>query len=89
MAADSEPSMDSIQEKTAPARRVFRVPAIFIRPWTAIVLLGMAFVAYSVYLHVFADATLPTDAQELRLPVANPALEPERPDLIGEPRIDE
>jgi hypothetical protein len=81
--------MDSIQEETASGWHFFRVPAVFIRPWTAIVLFGMAFVAYSVYRHVFADAALPTAVQELRMPVANPELEPERPDLIGEPRIDE
>lgn len=28
-------------------------------------------------------------AENLRLPVSQPQLEPDRPDLIGEPRIDE
>ena len=31
----------------------------------------------------------PETNSDLRAPVANPVLEPDRPDLIGEPRIDE
>ena len=81
--------MDPIQKKATPGWTFFRVPAFFIRLKTAILLAGMAIVAFAVYRHVFTDAPPPADVQELRMPVANPELEPERPDLIGEPRIDE
>ena len=89
MPADSGRSMDPIQEKATPGWHFFRVPAFFIRLRTAILLAGIAIVAYTVYRHVFAEAPPPGGVRELRMPVANPELEPERPDLIGEPRIDE
>ena len=81
--------MDPIQEKATPGWYFFRIPAFFVRLRTVILLAGMTIVAYTVYRHVITDAPPPADVQELRMPVANPLLEPERPDLIGEPRIDE
>lgn len=81
--------MDPIQEKSTPGWYFLRVPAFFIRLRIAILLAGMGIVAYAVYRHVVNDAPPRADVHELRMPVANSLLEPERPDLIGEPRIDE
>jgi hypothetical protein len=53
-----------------------------------ILLLGVIIFATGKYLRAAAEKPA-GDIPEYRMPVANPVLEPDRPDLIGEPRIDE
>ena len=55
-----------------------------------IVLLTLIITALGIetYLFLVSPTTVPPST-ELRIPITNPQLEPDRPDLIGEPRIPE
>ena len=59
------------------------------RRWPALLLvclLALSYVVTAQFQHAEPEPGAETD---YRAPVANPVLEPDRPDLIGEPRIDE
>mgnify|MGYP001814082913 CR=1 FL=1 len=59
------------------------------RRWPALLLvclLALSYVVTGQFQRTEPEAGVETD---YRAPVANPVLEPDRPDLIGEPRIDE
>ena len=51
-----------------------------------IVFLALGYVAAG---QLAAETPSTPAASEIRMPVANPLLEPDRPDLLGEPRIDD
>ena len=53
-----------------------------------ILLAGVVALAFLLLDSLAPETTCQVPA-ETRMPVANPLLEPDRPDLIGEPRIDE
>jgi hypothetical protein len=54
----------------------------------ALALIGLAIFAGAKFMRS-GDDKRGDDIPDYRMPVANPVLEPDRPDLIGEPRIDE
>jgi len=82
--------MDPIPQTPTPGWRLFRLLNLAIRLRPALLLLGAGIVAYGFYQHfAVGGSSPPSHVEELRIPVANPVLEPDRPDLLGEPRIDE
>ena len=54
----------------------------------ALVLVALAALGFEIYRY-FEDQDRNEVTYDVRMPVANPILEEDRPDLIGEPRIDE
>lgn len=54
----------------------------------AVALVGLTLFAGGKLLQTGAEKSA-DDILDYRMPVANPVLDPDRPDLIGEPRIDE
>jgi len=60
----------------------------FSRQKTAIVMLVLTALGVGIYGYLETSEPLAVSENDLRMPIANPPLEPERPDLIGEPRID-
>ena len=54
----------------------------------ALVLVACAALAFEIYKY-FDAQNRAVVTSDFRMPVANPILEEDRPDLIGEPRIDE
>lgn len=56
--------------------------------WTMIVF-ALVVLGVAGYRAAKSPTEMGVPANELRMPVANPPLEPDRPDLIGEPRFDE
>jgi hypothetical protein len=69
--------------------RVSRLNSAIIRVWPLLLLAGAAVIAYGVYTRVSEHGDVPEAASDIRVPITNAPLEPDRPDLIGEPRIDE
>lgn len=55
----------------------------------ALVLVALAALGFELYKYFDVRPTDQTVRSDYRMPVANPPLEPERPDLIEEPKIDE
>lgn len=53
--------------------------------WTTIVL-ALVVLGVASYRAMKSPTEMSVPENELRMPVANPPLEPDRPDLIGEPR---
>jgi hypothetical protein len=56
-----------------------------------VMLIVIALLALSIALYRLNNSrSVPVETtQDLRMPVTNPPLEPDRPDLIGEPRINQ
>ena len=54
----------------------------------ALVLVALAALGFEIYKY-FDDQNRDELSSEYRMPTANPILEEDRPDLIGEPKIDE
>ena len=77
------------QESGGLGWHVFRLLTIFFRLRSLILLAGAAVISYGIYSHFKVRTTAPQSATDIRMPIANAPLEPDRPDLIGEPRIDE
>lgn len=61
----------------------------FYRQAAAIVMLALAIIGFGIYGYLVASESPAVSENTLRIPLVNPTLEPDRPDLIGEPRIDE
>jgi hypothetical protein len=59
------------------------------RLWPAIILVVFLALGYVAAGQHAAETPGMPAASEIRMPVANPPLEPDRPDLLGEPRIDD
>ena len=78
-----------IQEPGGPRWQVFRLFSATVRYRLLILLAGATVIGYGI-ISFFQDGSEETQAvPDIRMPVANTPLEPDRPDLIGEPRIDE
>jgi hypothetical protein len=60
---------------------------IRVRPLALLLVTGI--VVYGIITHYQNRDTTAIETSERRMPVTNSPLEPDRPDLIGEPRIDE
>ena len=73
-------------EEETQCNKVFRYA--FQRPLYTIVL--MVIISGAIYANFRSgEASSPLTENVPRVPVTNPLLEPNRPDLIGEPRIDD
>jgi hypothetical protein len=57
--------------------------------WIATIAVGLLVATYLLVPMAGTDTPTVEFDSEFRAPVANPVLEPDRPDLIEEPRIDE
>ena len=78
-----------IHESSGLAWHIFRLVSGVIRFRPLILLAGAAVISYGIYNHFKEQAAAPHTPAEIRMPITNAPLEPDRPVLIGEPRIDE
>lgn len=72
-----------------PGRQKFRLLAAAVRVRPVILLIGAAIIGWGIYSHWKQRTEAVDAASDIRMPITNAPLEPDRPDLIGEPRIDE
>ena len=54
-----------------------------------LLLVALVVIGFGIYEHFNRSERQENTNENLRIPVTNPLLEPDRPDLIGEPRIDD
>jgi len=73
----------------AQRRRHSFVSRHFSRQTVAIVMLVLSVIGFGIYGYLETPEPRAVSGNTPRIPIANPALEPDRPDLIGEPRLDE
>lgn len=72
----------------AASRSADRLTRAMNRFTVALVLVALAALGFEIYKY-FDDRDRNEVTSDFRMPTANPILEEDRPDLIGEPRIDE
>lgn len=73
----------------AQRRRNSFVSRHFSRQTAAIVMLVLTAIGFGIYSYLETSEPHAVLENTPRIPIANPILEPDRPDLIGEPRLDE
>ena len=74
---------------SSPNGRVLRLLAAIGGVRALILLIGTAIFGYGIYQYIQLQEISSESPPEFRMPVTNSPLEPDRPDLLGEPRIDE
>lgn len=80
---------NSISESHGATWHVSRLVTGIGRVRLLIVLVGAAIIGYGIYQNFQLQKSADESPLEVRMPITNSPLEPDRPDLIGEPRIDE
>ena len=80
---------DSSRDSRSPGWRATRPTSAVFRMRPVVLLIGAAIISYGLYRHFSATVADTSAATDIRMPITNAPLEPDRPDLIGEPRIDE
>lgn len=80
---------NSIRESGRIGWFFFRLAPAIGRLRPLILLAGAVAICYGIYQQFQAQETVHQAMPNMRMPVTNSPLEPDRPDLLGEPRIDE
>ncbi len=72
-----------------PSPPFFRAKSWGGRASTAVILVMLATAGFMLYQHLGKTAPAPAHQNDLYMPVVDPVLEPDRPDLIGDSLSDE